>query len=84
MTDESLAEAVRAEWNVEGEDVVIEVFSFMIGGLLGGTGFQVALVDWPLERKAKWYVGLVFFGILVLGMIRVWKSLTRGVVRYLE
>lgn len=86
MADESLRDAIGAEkdqpWLQTLIDSLVDSFTLLIGGVIGGFAFQITISDIPNDQERLWFLSLIVFGTIALFILRIGLDLGAGIGRY--
>lgn len=77
MSRRGLLKEVGREMEKDGLDLLEQVIALIIGGVLGGMAFQVAIADIPYRQKLLIYVFIFALGVIVLGLTHFFVSFQR-------
>jgi hypothetical protein len=77
MSDNSFLHRVSEEMQKDGLDLLEQVLSLIIGGVLGGKALAVVNADIPLLLELIAYAGLFLIGIVVIGITHFVVSVNR-------
>lgn len=80
MSRRELLKEVGREMEKDGLDLLEQVVALIIGGVLGGMAFQVAIVDIAYSEKLILYLFIFCLGIITLGVTHFAISIQRVIL----